>query len=75
MTTVPAMTARNIEGVPPIRLGINIDHIATLRNARGGRYPDPLRAARLAVEGRRRQYHRRISARIAATSGMKISRG
>jgi pyridoxine 5-phosphate synthase len=51
MTTVPAMTARKIEGVPPIRLGINIDHIATLRNARGGRYPDPLRAAKLAVEG------------------------
>ena len=36
--------------VTPIRLGINIDHIATLRNARGGRYPDPLRAAELAVE-------------------------
>jgi len=35
---------------PPIRLGINIDHIATLRNARGGRHPDPLRAAKLAVE-------------------------
>jgi pyridoxine 5-phosphate synthase len=50
MTTVPAMTARNIESVAPIRLGINIDHIATLRNARGGRYPDPLRAGRLAVE-------------------------
>src|SRR4029450_2203852 len=51
MTTVPAMTARKIEGVPPIRLGINVDHIATLRNARAGRYPDPLRAAKLAVEG------------------------
>ncbi|MGH6734497.1 MAG: pyridoxine 5'-phosphate synthase [Methyloceanibacter sp.] len=36
--------------VPPIRLGINIDHVATLRNARGGPHPDPLRAARLAVE-------------------------
>jgi pyridoxine 5-phosphate synthase len=35
---------------PPIRLGINIDHIATLRNARGGFHPDPLRAAKLAVE-------------------------
>ena len=34
----------------PIRLGINIDHVATLRNARGGRHPDPLRAARIAVE-------------------------
>ena len=32
----------------PIRLGVNIDHIATLRNARGGRHPDPLRAAMLA---------------------------
>ena len=34
----------------PIRLGINIDPVATLRNARGGRHPDPLRAARLAIE-------------------------
>ncbi len=29
----------------PIRLGVNIDHIATLRQARGTRYPDPLQAA------------------------------
>ena len=28
-----------------IRLGVNIDHVATLRNARGENYPDPLRAA------------------------------
>ena len=33
-----------------LRLGINIDHVATLRNARGTTYPDPLRAARLAEE-------------------------
>ncbi|ACL62103.1 pyridoxine 5'-phosphate synthase [Methylobacterium nodulans] len=33
----------------PLRLGVNIDHIATLRNARGGVMPDPLRAARIAV--------------------------
>jgi pyridoxine 5-phosphate synthase len=32
------------------RLGVNIDHIATIRNARGGRHPDPLRAAHLAIE-------------------------
>ena len=32
-----------------LRLGVNIDHVATLRNARGSRYPDPLRAAELAV--------------------------
>lgn len=34
----------------PLRLGINIDHVATLRNARGGTHPDPFRAACLAVE-------------------------
>ena len=32
----------------PLRLGVNIDHVATLRNARGSAYPDPLRAALLA---------------------------
>jgi len=31
-----------------VRLGVNIDHVATVRNARGGAYPDPLRAAKLA---------------------------
>ena len=36
---------------PPLqRLGVNIDHVATIRNARGGRHPDPLRAAHLAIE-------------------------
>jgi pyridoxine 5-phosphate synthase len=34
----------------PLRLGFNIDHVATVRNARGGRHPDPLRAARLAID-------------------------
>ena len=33
-----------------LRLGVNIDHVATIRNARGAPYPDPLRAARLAAE-------------------------
>jgi pyridoxine 5-phosphate synthase len=33
----------------PLRLGVNIDHVATIRNARGGRHPDPVRAARLAA--------------------------
>jgi pyridoxine 5-phosphate synthase len=32
-----------------LRFGVNIDHVATIRNARGGRHPDPLRAAKLAV--------------------------
>lgn len=34
---------------PRLRLGVNIDHVATLRNARGGAHPDPLRAAKLAL--------------------------
>jgi pyridoxine 5-phosphate synthase len=33
----------------PIRLGVNVDHVATLRNARGGFHPDPIRAARTAI--------------------------
>ncbi|HEY5048747.1 MAG TPA: pyridoxine 5'-phosphate synthase [Rhizomicrobium sp.] len=32
-----------------LRLGVNIDHVATIRNARGGRHPDPVRAARMAA--------------------------
>jgi len=33
-----------------LRLGVNIDHVATIRNARGGRFPDPVRAAKLAAQ-------------------------
>jgi pyridoxine 5-phosphate synthase len=33
----------------PMRLSVNIDHVATLRNARGGSFPDPVEAARLAM--------------------------
>ena len=33
-----------------LRLGVNIDHVATVRNARGGALPDPLRAALMAIE-------------------------
>ncbi len=33
-----------------LRLGVNIDHVATIRNARGGRHPDPVRAAQLAAD-------------------------
>ena len=32
-----------------LRLGVNIDHVATIRNARGARYPEPIRAAELAL--------------------------
>ena len=33
-----------------LRLGVNIDHVATIRNARGGPHPDPVRAAKLAEQ-------------------------
>ena len=41
------MSGRAVETV---RLGVNIDHVATIRNARGGGHPDPVRAARVAAE-------------------------
>jgi pyridoxine 5-phosphate synthase len=41
---------RQADGALHLRLGVNIDHVATIRNARGGRHPDPVRAARIAVE-------------------------
>jgi pyridoxine 5-phosphate synthase len=34
---------------PHLRLGVNVDHVATLRNARGGIHPDPVRAAHVAI--------------------------
>lgn len=35
---------------PPLRLGVNIDHVATIRNARGGDHPDPVRAAEIVAQ-------------------------
>jgi len=35
--------------IPHLRLGVNVDHVATLRNARGGVHPDPVQSAHLAV--------------------------
>ena len=42
--------ANTIAGQGKLRLGVNIDHVATVRNARGGAYPDPLRAAKIAEQ-------------------------
>jgi pyridoxine 5-phosphate synthase len=39
-----------VSPVPHLRLGVNIDHVATVRNARGGAHPDPVWAAKLAIE-------------------------
>ena len=38
------------DSLKPLRLGVNIDHVATLRNARGGVHPDPVAAAKLAIK-------------------------
>jgi pyridoxine 5-phosphate synthase len=38
-----------VTGIAHLRLGVNVDHVATIRNARGGIHPDPVRAARLAI--------------------------
>lgn len=35
--------------ISKLRLGVNVDHVATIRNARGGRHPDPVKAAQLAI--------------------------
>ncbi len=41
------MTTPAVPATP--RLGVNVDHVATVRNARGGRHPDPVRAAAAAI--------------------------
>jgi pyridoxine 5-phosphate synthase len=43
------VTLRQAQG-RALRLGVNIDHVATIRNARGGDHPDPVRAARIAAD-------------------------
>ena len=46
----PRIMDRNTPVAPSrLRLGVNVDHVATLRNARGGRHPDPLHAAEMAI--------------------------
>jgi pyridoxine 5-phosphate synthase len=47
--TVKTVRGSRLAVVPHLRLGFNVDHVATIRNARGGRHPDPVRAAKLAI--------------------------
>src|ERR1043166_532077 len=46
----PVSRVEIMSKAPPLRLGVNVDHVATLRNARGGQRPDPIRAAQAAIE-------------------------
>ncbi len=64
-----------------LRLGINIDHVATIRNARGGLHPDPVRAARQAADAgadgitaHLREDRRHISDRDIARLATEIDR-
>jgi pyridoxine 5-phosphate synthase len=53
MTVVKLVRTANesrMPKIPPLRLGVNVDHVATLRNARAGERPDPVRAALVAIE-------------------------
>jgi pyridoxine 5-phosphate synthase len=49
VSRLAALSAKIMVLNSPLRLGVNIDHVATVRNARGGRHPDPLRAAEIAI--------------------------
>jgi hypothetical protein len=58
----PGGQAREPEEVTAtLRLGVNIDHVATIRNARGGDHPDPVRAAEMSPRCRRRRHHRALA--------------
>ena len=69
---------------PPLRLGVNIDHVATIRNARGGDHPDPVRAAQIGaavvadgITAHLREDRRHIRdsdlARIQAATGLPLN--
>lgn len=68
----------------PLRLGVNIDHVATIRNARGGDHPDPVRAAQIVaavgadgITAHLREDRRHIRdgdlARIQAATGLPLN--
>jgi pyridoxine 5-phosphate synthase len=59
MAQKPKPKLQNVQTVTvaELRLGVNIDHVATIRNARGGRHPDPLRAAGITAHLREDRRH------------------
>jgi pyridoxine 5-phosphate synthase len=73
-----------MNGLPLLRLGVNIDHVATIRNARGGEHPDPARAAEIVARAGgngitvhlredRRHIRDEDLARVAAATGLPIN--
>ena len=79
------MTLRQAQdGAHRLRLGVNIDHVATIRNARGGDHPDPVRAAEIVarcggdgITAHLREDRRHIRdgdlARIQAATGLPLN--
>ena len=57
--------------IKKVRLGVNIDHVATVRNARGDIYPDPLRAT-AAQQGRFNNYTFKRDRRHIRDQDLKI---
>lgn len=68
----------------PLRLGVNIDHVATIRNARGGEHPDPVRAAQIVAHAGgdgitvhlredRRHIRDEDLARVQASTGLPLN--
>ena len=68
----------------PLRLGVNIDHVATIRNARGGEHPDPVRAAQIVAQAGgdgitvhlredRRHIRDEDLARVQASTGLPLN--
>ena len=57
-----------------LRLGVNIDHVATVRNARGGRLPDPVRAALLAEQAIERPLGSQEAVQRAVVGGNAVDR-
>ena len=56
-----------------LRLGVNIDHVATIRNARGGRHPDPARAATEVAQARQKAETGGETAGAAAGAGRAVA--
>jgi pyridoxine 5-phosphate synthase len=50
MADLSSLRQSLMSSAPRLRLGVNVDHVATVRNARGGSRPDPIRAALTAIE-------------------------
>ena len=73
--SINSLDIKTMPDLPPLRLGVNIDHVATVRNARGGVASRSGRGGATRRSRPARTASRRTCARIAATSATTTSRG